>query len=250
MTTFDIICLANSFKHGGRCLAGFKTDGSGWIRPVSNKPEGTLFTEHCTLNNQQIPRLFDIIRINYIKSIPEPHHPENWLITNQKWQFMGLPTVDQLNHLLKTEVNQASNSSTLLGNKDDRINWNFLQENPTQKSLCLIRPHNLYWQIETYKTRKYRARFELKNVHYNLGITDPNWIYLLELLPDGIYTSYTLIEKLNLVNFDPNKFLLTISLSEPFSAKNDQHFFCYKLVASVINSQYIKTFLTSQNKNR
>ncbi|WP_375233212.1 dual OB domain-containing protein [Pseudomonas syringae] len=36
--TLDMVCLANSWKHGGRCIAGkiYGGDRSGeWIRPVS-----------------------------------------------------------------------------------------------------------------------------------------------------------------------------------------------------------------------
>jgi hypothetical protein len=44
MPTFEMICLAKSSKRGGICIAGLKTDGSGWLRPVSpcNTPKTCL----------------------------------------------------------------------------------------------------------------------------------------------------------------------------------------------------------------
>src|SRR6266850_2762793 len=32
MPLVDLICLANSNKMGGRCIAGLRTDGGGWVR--------------------------------------------------------------------------------------------------------------------------------------------------------------------------------------------------------------------------
>ncbi len=33
MPQFGIICLANSRKNGGHCVAGLRMDGGGWLRP-------------------------------------------------------------------------------------------------------------------------------------------------------------------------------------------------------------------------
>jgi hypothetical protein len=36
MAQVDLICLANSRKLGGRCVAGLRLDGSGWVRRVDS----------------------------------------------------------------------------------------------------------------------------------------------------------------------------------------------------------------------
>jgi hypothetical protein len=64
MPAFEIICLANSTKYGGRCIAGLKTDGSGWLRPVSPRADGTLYPEHYMLDGNKEPELFDILEMN------------------------------------------------------------------------------------------------------------------------------------------------------------------------------------------
>jgi hypothetical protein len=42
LPTVEIVCLANSRKAGGRCIAGVRTDTGAWVRPVSSGREGTL----------------------------------------------------------------------------------------------------------------------------------------------------------------------------------------------------------------
>jgi hypothetical protein len=80
MPTFEIICLASSDKKSGRCTAGLKTDGSGWLRPVSIQSDGTLFPENYVLDNDREPQLFDVLEIECSEHRPERHQPENWVI--------------------------------------------------------------------------------------------------------------------------------------------------------------------------
>lgn len=243
MPTFEIICLANSIKYGGRCIAGFKTDGSGWIRPVSPKIDGTLYPEHYQLSNGEEPQLFSLLKIEFRKHHPQCHQPENWVINERKWQHRGFAKLEQLNHLLANEIYQASHRQ-LLGNASDRWKWDDLQNHPISASLCLIRPKNLRWKIFTSRyRRKYRAIFTLHEVEYDLGVTDPSWMEIIEQLDDGEYPAHRVIEELNLENFDPERFLFTISLSGPFQPPGETCDFCFKLVATVINSKNVRTFL-------
>lgn len=249
MRTFEIICLANSLKHGGRCIAGFKTDGSGWLRPVSSKTDGTLHEEHYTLPNGQEPELFNILKIECDRPYSCSHQPENWIVSDRPWQFMGWPTTDQLNQLLKPEINKTNNSLTLLGNYSDRIELEVLQNNPACASLCLLKPQKLLWKVSTFsRRRRYRAIFKFNGTQYNLGITDPHWKQQLDRLNDGEYTCEQAITVLALENFDPTKFLLTISLSEPFQYSEEDPLCCFKLVAAVVNTAKVRSFLGTPEK--
>ncbi len=60
MLGLDIICLANSRKLTGRCVAGLRTDGMGWVRPVSALPDGTLSMKDYTLDHGNEVELLDI----------------------------------------------------------------------------------------------------------------------------------------------------------------------------------------------
>ena len=61
-----IVCLANSRKMSGRCIAGLEIEGDqvgGWIRPVSNRS-----TEEISLFEQRFedgsePDLLDIVEV-------------------------------------------------------------------------------------------------------------------------------------------------------------------------------------------
>ena len=79
-----------------------------------------------------------------------------------------------------------------------------------------------------------------------MGITDLEWKNFLEKLPDGEYTSAEVIERLALDNYDPDKFLFTVSLGEPYQPPHEDTRYCYKLVAAVINVQKVKHTLNLQ----
>jgi putative nucleic acid modification protein with dual OB domain len=83
-----IICLANSRKLSGRCVAGkmVSTNKFGeWIRPVSSRPEKELsaFDRHYEGTAQLEPALLDIIEIDFLGKDPHPYQPENHLIDDK-----------------------------------------------------------------------------------------------------------------------------------------------------------------------
>lgn len=245
MPNFEFMCLANSIKHGGRCIAGIKTNGSGWLRPVSNNEDGTLYFNDYTLDNGREPELFDIIRVECVEQRAKCHQPENWVISNHKWNYVGKPNLEQIQEILLPEIRRHQNSINLLNNPNERINYNTLKESPTEASLALIKPYNLEWEIKNrYGERKFRAIFLLGQNWYSLPITDNNWKLKLNSLEDGRYSCNEVISKLGLENYTDNKFFLTISLGEPFPHPGDNQQYCYKLVAAVINSSEVRNRLS------
>jgi hypothetical protein len=242
MFTFEIICLAKSIKHRGACIAGLKTDGSGWLRPLSERENGTLFFQDYILDNGQDPKLFDIIRIQCIKPKVQYHQPENWIVNPRKmWQFVGHPTLEQARKLINPEVGKHYSFPKLLGDLDSKISDEYLRKIPIESSLALIKPNDIQWCLSTLpKKRNFRAVFYFSGIVYDLPITDLVWNSKLDQLDDGIYSSKQVIDKLEMEHFDPNKFFFTISLSEPYSSKSYNQQFCYKLVAAVFNSSDVK----------
>ena len=77
MPDLDFICLANSYKVGGCCVAGFRLDGAGWIRPVTDHKHEELWLTDCRLDNRTQPALLDVIRIGCSHPRPHAHQPEN-----------------------------------------------------------------------------------------------------------------------------------------------------------------------------
>ena len=242
MPTFEIICLANSSKPGGRCIAGLKTDSSGWFRPVSSIGNGALSWRNYSLDNGNEPQLFDIVRVSCSAHCSKCHQPENWVINGQSWEFVGLPSLEQIRKLLNPEVNKNSASPKLFGNLDRKICYSTFKQNPALSSLAIIKPYGLEWIVERFENeKKYKAKFLLGGFEYKLPVTDPIWKKHLSSLDENKYSSEQVIEELELKNFDPNNFLLTISLGEPFpsdAVEGEQ--FCYKLIAAVINTSEVK----------
>lgn len=97
--TKKIVCLANSRKHSGRCIAGKEVlpDGYGkWIRPVSTRPSAEISEEERRYENGVLAKVFDIISIPVIGAAPQLHQSENYLIdAGYYWVKNGnLPWID------------------------------------------------------------------------------------------------------------------------------------------------------------
>ncbi|MGP1387730.1 MAG: dual OB domain-containing protein [Thainema sp.] len=205
MPTFEIICLANSYKNNGRCIAGLKTDGSGWLRPVSTDSSGTLHPNDYILDTGAEPQLFDILEIECSEHRPRCHQPENWIIVRKKWQFVGHSDFPMLKKVLKPELDRSMALREILGNSSDRIEYKLLQQNPAQCSLLYLKPQDINWVVQEYLSRKtYRSIFTFNNIQYNFSITDPKWKSQMDQaqLPAGSYSSDEVISELNLIDFD------------------------------------------------
>ena len=84
--TKTIICLANSRKITGRCVAGKEIGGGKggpWVRPISAKPTGELSEEDRRFKNGQDPKLLDIIKIPMIEPRAHGFQTENHLIDDR-----------------------------------------------------------------------------------------------------------------------------------------------------------------------
>ncbi len=228
MPTFQILCLANSTKYQGRCIAGLRQNGLGWIRPVSTNIHGTLFPQEYLLPNQQEPRLFDILEIDFIKPLPEVHQPENWLISQTPWRLVHRWEV--FSHCAKRNLlnflnDLAISKSYIFNDFSEKISYSHLLSNPLSSSLVIVKPENLSFKVSSHYKRRIKASFYLQSSHYNLSVTDPLFLKKMQDFSDGDYP----VEELALPNFNSEQLFLTISLGEPYQE------YCYKLVAAVIS---------------
>ena len=222
MPAFDIICLANSRKHQGRCVAGLRIDGQGWIRPVEPRTEGVLSRHHYVLDDGSEARLLDLFSIDVKAPRPEIHQPENWSIGRVPWKLLARPAPQDM--ALQVLQSRTVCGPDLLGGQNDRIPFASFPKAADQASLALVMPQQLEWRLTTSprRNRQTRAMFTLSGVHYDLSVTDPIIEQRLSALPLGHHP-------ITAAGFEADeRILLTISLGEPFQ---DQ---CYKLVAAVI----------------
>jgi hypothetical protein len=96
----SIVCLANSKKFGGYCIAGKECDGRTWIRPVSSCPTGELSQTEIRLQDGSEPRVLDVIELPLLEPKPHEYQRENWLIApEKKWKRVQRWNWDDLEQL-------------------------------------------------------------------------------------------------------------------------------------------------------
>lgn len=227
MPRVEIICLANSRKHSHYCIAGLRTDGTGWVRPIGTVPDGSLYTGEIILQDGTLPRVLDIVTVNCSKPQPRPHQPENCSIERTKWQLVARPAPSAIMSVFQAGV---AKGPELLGGLGDRVDYNSFSTQPAKSSLALVAPENLYWRIKINHRgkRQTRACFDLNGAAYDLVVTDPEWENRLDALNEGSH----LATAAGLTVMDIPFF--TVSLGEPFDPENSGNPFCFKLIAGVI----------------
>jgi hypothetical protein len=219
MPNVVILCLANSKKLGGRCCAGLRIDGTGWVRPVSKLPFGILNAIHLFLSNGNEAAHLDLLEIGLKSPKPDYHQPENWLIDGSIWK---LHTAAKLQDQAAPLRNAIVQGPELLRGYADRVSCVELRQKNAEASLALIAPERLELILHKKPDGKcqVRGRFLLgkrpRQAAYDLSVTDPSWEK--KVIQEGSQA----------ITQTQRKFVVTVSLGEPF---ND---FCYKVVAAII----------------
>jgi hypothetical protein len=217
-----IVCLANSRKPSGRCIAGKEISGGGfgsWIRPVSNRPAGELSEYDRHYQNGIDPKLLDVIDIQMTQHTPHGFQTENHVIDeNAYWGFVRSCTPAELVGAVDYVPGLLWNNHSSSGNGvHDRVSEAVAAQ--LQSSLLLVNVSNLKISIAVEGAafgnakRKVRGSFNLNNVPYMLSITDPTIEREYFKKPDGEYVA--------------GPATLCISLGEAWQG------YAYKLIAGV-----------------
>lgn len=221
MPNKKIICLANSRKLNGRCVAGIEMVNDapgGWIRPVSGREHGEVSEADRRYEDGGDPALLDIIDIELRDAHPESHQQENWLIDETiYWGKSGIATLDHLDALVAPAAPLWGGNSTYHG-MNDRITP--AEAEASGRSLILVHAPNL--TINVFKPgadfgnpkRRVQGRFAWAGLQYGLWVTDPVVEQQYLALPDGEHQL--------------GACFLTISIGEEHEGA------CYKLIAGVI----------------
>jgi hypothetical protein len=219
-----ILCLANSYKHDHRCVAGISLDTKKWVRLVGKQVPGCLTRKEASYSDGKEVALLDV----FVAELDEPCgsncHPEDVQITGKTWTFVRSFNQPADLQLLAAFIRDEP---TVLDGYCDRIEIQRFETVPARCSLGLTHPEDLWWWIrEEHGKRKNRALFRLGHIgriRYDLPVTDPATLNMLNLLPVGLHPGRLICGN------KPTRTLITISLSEPFDS------FLYKLVAGVIH---------------
>jgi hypothetical protein len=224
--TKTIVCLANSRKLAGRCVAGKEWDGrklGAWCRPVSARDRGELTAERWYYRSWRDPQLLDLIEVGLLAPRPSGFQTENHLVdTSVRWRFAGRIAARQLVPALDQPAGPLwLNGESTVGGRNDKVPAPLAERE--QHSLVLVQPEELAITVGTEGAdrgnprRRVRGHFSLASCDYVLAITDPIVEKQIMSNPDGFHTELQ----------NP---ILCISLSEKFDAQNA----CYKLIAGVM----------------
>ena len=175
-----IVCLANSRKYSGRCIAGLEVSGSRtgeWIRPVSSAPKGELQFEHLYRDGSE-PQLLDMMEIEFLKPRAAFCHREDHLIEAKScWTRRGSLTPGDLAAAIEPEVGCLwfDGGSTKFG-INDKIPADAAAQ--LTSSLKLIQPKGLFIKVQTeggpfrQPRSVLRGYFSLAGFDYALSVTD------------------------------------------------------------------------------
>ena len=210
-TSKRIVCLANSRKISGRCIAGkeFLENGriGGWIRPVSARDNEEVSEDERQYEDGSDPRVLDVIDVPVLKAQPKNYQQENWLLDPvYYWEKVRRVAWNELARLTDSVTPLWTNGSSTRNGKNDQISVSVA--NSLDSSLRLIRVDALELSVSApgadfgnYR-RRLQGRFRHNGVDYWLRVTDPTYERRYLRRPDGIYQI--------------GECFLTVSLGEPF----------------------------------
>ena len=218
-----IVCLANSRKLSGRCVAGREWSagrGAGsWIRPVSARKGQDVSEYERQYEDGSDPRVLDIVDVPVLERRPGGWQTENWLLDPEcYWRKEGKYSWFDLSGLVDPVEPLWHHGHGTYNGRNDKIPTESMAS--VSGSLRLIHVDRLELHVfapsEAFGNRKRRVqgRFSHAGVDYWLWVTDPVYerTYLAKL--DGVH--------------EIRDCYLTISLGEPYQGA------CYKLVAAII----------------
>ena len=212
------VCLANSYKRGGRCIAGVEVarnsnagwkfvrnvDGiPRWIRPIAR----TTYGEIPSFVGESI-KVLSIVKLTNVVPCPENAHTENVYYSRMEQCDDNISQESSvINQLIDTK------HQSLFHNRGRAVSAEMFAG--INYSLMLIHPDKSSAYIDGNREKsKNRMRFTYHGVEYDFPITDPSFIDCL---------------KKNLDNWaNINDVYLTLSLGLEFEGWH------HKLVAGVI----------------
>jgi hypothetical protein len=165
-----IVCLANSYKEGGRCIAGIELNKNNelphdlkWIRPICD----TLHGELPTMLVQHIKPL-DILKFKIIANASEGFQSENVLFDKKSLKRIGTFDNSRLPDLC------FSHPPLLFGSKGKAIS----EEGIGQLDHSLILISTPVFEIiernyEEKSNSQTRIKFDYNSNEYDLPVTDP-----------------------------------------------------------------------------
>lgn len=177
------VCLANSYKEGGRCLAGVQLDEGGhpviinrrpkWVRPI------------CHTAHHEIPaylteavHVLDIVQVEVTEYPPRSYQSENAFFEEQSLQVLGQFRRDDLPSLCEVRP-------LIFGNRGKAVSEDRIELLPY--SLMMVGTRNFEVVERSFDDNDFartRLVFTYNLDTYDLPITDPDFLHRYKLDPD------------------------------------------------------------------
>ncbi len=214
-----IVCLANSRKLSGRCIAGREISGNAvgsWVRPVSSRLNEEISLDERRFEDGSEPALLDVLEIPMVEPRAHSCQVENHLIDDQYyWTKVDEFPRSKLRGLRDDPSELWINGHHSYNALNDRIPES--EADSLSSSLVQIEPEQLVICVERgLKKLQVRAAFRFRGERYKLTVTDPDIERSFLRQGEGDY-KYELPP------------VACVSIGEPFEG------YRYKLVASIIN---------------
>jgi hypothetical protein len=201
-----VTCLANSWKEGGRCIAGIDIATGRWVRPVSRAEHGQLSLEQSSvLQNGRLRQIepLDIVDFGQLQPVPLTGQPENVRLGTLAPSYVGKSDIEALRVHADQRPFLLHGTGSSVAEADAHL---------VQASLCLIRVEQPMFRVNPTNQRQLRVVFVHSGTQYDLPVTDAStWAELAKINPGG---------------YSNGIWYLTISLGVPWNGR------MYKLVAS------------------
>ncbi|GAB2805092.1 dual OB domain-containing protein [Dyella kyungheensis] len=228
MVTKKILCLANSKKMAGRCIAGRQiVNGTAgpWIRPISDRPTQEVSEYERQYADGTDPRVLDIINVPLVEHQPHACQTENWLLEpHEYWEKVGQASWLEAENFAESPRTLWHNGDHTVHGLNDRVATALADALP--QSLHLIRVPAVELRIfapganRGVPKRKVQAKFAYNGVNYWISVTDPHLERQYLARENGTYPL--------------GESLVCVSLGEPFEGHR------YKLAAAIIQRAQVQ----------
>lgn len=212
-----IVCLANSRKIGGRCVAGKRMGDHSWFRPISDRQGHEISEFDRRYPDGKTAQLLDVIEIPCVEKRPHGHQSENVLIDNRfYWKKKGRASWQDILALVDQDADLWANGFSARYNRNNRVPEALIDKGGGSLRLIELDEIVLHAGPKATDSGKMKlvASFEYGGHEYKLDVTDPEYERACQEKGTGEYHLKSVVA--------------CISLAEPYNG------YAYKLVASII----------------
>jgi hypothetical protein len=222
-----VVCLANSRKSLGRCIAGRRVSDRSWFRPISDRDGHEISELDRRYPDGKTAQLLDVVDIPCHEPRPYRHQSENVLIDDRfYWTKHGRVTWEDIVNLVDRDADLWANGHSAYYNRNNRIPEAHIDAGGGSLRLIELDEIVLHAapKAPEFGNMKLtvRASFNYRGDAYRLDLTDPDFEAACLHRGAGDYPLKQVVA--------------CISLTEPHTNQNGETF-AYKIVASIINQK-------------